>query len=264
MRFSEHVCLLLNKFFPKVKTDGRTSPESYSEAQYAWAIEGLSYFGDYLEFKDKEILDAGCGYGGKTIFYGEQCSKHVIGVDIDEKHIKYAKEYARKKAFLNVEFKVANLANLSFESDEFDIILLNDVVEHISRPILVDVLKECKRVLKKEGRIFIEFPPWTSAFAAHLYDYIHIPWCQFIFSSETLSNVTRKLQCHENFGTLTIVENFQQLNHITMNEFKEIIRNLDFKVVHSKMTMLRKIHWFRYLPFFNKFLASRFVAILSK
>ncbi|MBN2093080.1 class I SAM-dependent methyltransferase, partial [candidate division KSB1 bacterium] len=192
MRFSEHACILLNKFFPKVQTDGRTSPESYSEAQYNWAKDGLIYFGDYLELKDKEILDAGCGYGGKTIYYAEQGGKHVIGVDLDEKHINYALEYAAKKNFPNVEFKVANLANLPFESDKFDVILLNDVVEHIKRPILIDVLKECKRVLKKGGRIFIEFPPWTSAFAAHLYDYIDIPWCQFLFSTETLSNVTRK------------------------------------------------------------------------
>jgi 2-polyprenyl-3-methyl-5-hydroxy-6-metoxy-1,4-benzoquinol methylase len=80
-------------------------------------------------------------------------------VDLDEKHINYALEYAAKKNYPNVEFKVANLANLPFESDKFDVILLNDVVEHIKRPILIDVLKECKRVLKKGGRIFIEFPP---------------------------------------------------------------------------------------------------------
>lgn len=264
MRFSEHACIVLNKLFPKVPTDGRTSPESYSEAQYNWAKDGLVYFGDFLELKDKEILDAGCGYGGKTIYYAELGAKHVVGVDIDEKHIRYVREYAAKKNFSNIEFNVANLAGLSFESEKFDVILLNDVIEHIKRPILVEVLKECKRTLKKGGRIFIEFPPWTSAFAAHLYDYIDIPWCQFLFSAETLSNVTRKLQQHENFGTLTIVGNFQQLNHITIKEFKEIIKKLDFVVVHSKTTMLRRINAFKYIPYFNKFLSSRFVAVLSK
>lgn len=104
----------------------------------------------------------------------------------------------------------------------------------------------------------------TCAFAAHLYDYIDIPWCQFLFSTETLSNVTRKWQPHENFGTLGIVENFQQLNHITIKEFKEIIKNIDFIVVHSKTTMLRRINAFKYIPYFNKFLSSRFVVILSK
>lgn len=264
MRLSEYACLLLNKLFPTIKVVGRVTPEAYSEAQYSWAKESLNYFTDHIDLKNKDVLDAGCGFGGKTVYYVEQGCKSVIGIDLDEKHIKYAREFAEKKGLPNIEFKTANLTNLPFESNKFDIIFLDDVVEHVQRSLLVDVFKECKRLIKPNGKICLEFPPWSSAFAAHLYDYIHIPWSHLIFSTETLSTVTGKLQRHENFGTVSYIKNFQDLNHITIKEFEKIIKEVDYKVPYYKTTMLKRIDSFRYIPFFNKYLTSRVVAILSK
>lgn len=265
MRLSENICLLLNKFFPKKKTQGRGGPVSYSEAQYGWAQKGFHIFTPYVDIKDKVVLDAGCSFGGKTIFYAEQGCATTIGLDLDEVRIKHAKEYAESKNVKGVEYIQGNLLNLPFESDKFDVIFITDVVEHIARPILIGALKELKRVLKPGGRICIEFPPWSSYDAGHLYDYIYIPWCQVLFSDKTLINVINKLAPDAGtMGTSSYIEHYKELNKITIKEFKKIIRDLDYKVVDIKPLILLRLNFMRYVPFFNKYFTRRLLAILSK
>ena len=265
MRLSESICLFLNNLFPKRKREGRGTTMDYSEGQYIWAGRGFKEFTPYVSLKDKVVLDAGCSFGGKTVFYSEQGCKSITGLDLDPVRIKHAKEFAEKKNAKNIAYIEGNLVKLPFESDTFDVIFLNDVVEHIARPILFDALKECKRVIKPGGKICIEFPPWTSYDASHLYDYIFIPWCQVIFSSKTLINVVNKIAPGEKtLGSLTVVEHFNELNRITIREFKKMVRDIDFNVVEIKPLILLKLNFFRYVPFFNKYLTRRLLAILSK
>lgn len=265
MRISENICLSLNNFFPKKKVQGRESPQAYSEAQYSWAEKSLRLFDGFVDLKGKLVLDAGCGPGGKTVYYAEQGCQHVYGVDIDENRIGFAKEFAAKKNATNITFMIESLAALPFESNTFDYIFLNDVVEHLQRPILESALRECKRVIKPGGKICLEFPPWTSYDAAHLYDFIYIPWCQVLFSTKTLVNVVNKINpAPPTVGNLSQVEHFLELNHITIKESKKLFRKLDFKIVYFDYNVLFNLKPFKYIPFFNKYLTRRVVAVLSK
>ena len=264
MKLRECSCLFLNNLFPKKKVGCRESPQLYSEAEYDWAKGSLALHSPYIDLKGRIVLDAGCGLGGKTVFYAENICSSIIGIDIDESHIKYANEFAQRKGVLNAEFMVGSLDALPFESNRFDIIFLNDVIEHIRRPILISTLKECKRVVKVNGRICLEFPPWTSPWAAHLYDYIHFPWCQLLFSSEILISVAKRMKPKPRFGKLSVIEHFQELNHITIKEFKDIIKKLDFEVINLELYMIGNVEILRYIPFFTEYLTSRVVAVLSK
>lgn len=264
MELGEYLCLRLNNFFPKRKVEGRESPLSYSEAEYNWAKSNLSLYSQYIKLKDKTVLDAGCGLGGKTIFYAKKGCQSIIGIDKDENHITYAKEFAKKKDVLNAKFILGSLDSLPFRSNKFDIIFLNDVTEHIKKPILIKALAECKRIIKPNGRICIEFPPWTSPYASHLYDYIYTPWCQLLFSDRTLINVTKRMKPEPRHGKLTVIEHFQELNHITIEEFEDIIKKLDFKIINLEYRMIKNINILRYIPLLNKYLTSRVVAVLSK
>lgn len=265
MRFSEEICLFLNRFFPKKKVKGRGSSVDYSEAQYVWAQKAMELYAPYVDLKDKVMLDAGCGPGGKTVFFAEQGVKSITGLDMDPERIQFAKEFAALKKTDKPQFIQGNLAALPFDADLFDVIFLNDVVEHIERPILVKAFKECKRVLKPGGKICLEFPPWTSIDAAHLYDYIHIPWCQVFFSDKTLLNVLNKLA--PNVGTVSSVayaQHYRELNKITISEFKKIVHEQGFKIVKLDLVMPFKQHYLKYIPFFNKYLTRRVMAVLSK
>jgi ubiquinone/menaquinone biosynthesis C-methylase UbiE len=185
-------------------------------------------------------------------------------VDIDENLVEHSNQFAKKKGIFNAQFKIADLSSLPFESDTFDVVFLNDVVEHIRRPALTRVFEECRRVVKSDGRICLEFPPWSNWSAAHLYDYIYIPWCQFLFSDETLINVIRRMNPGHGFGRLSVIEHFKELNHVTVAEVMKISKKLDLKIIHSEMRMIKGKNYLKHIPLLNKYMVSRFVAVLAK
>jgi SAM-dependent methyltransferase len=243
-----------------MKVKGRESPQSYSEAQYGWAKSGFKLHAPYVNLQDKVVLDAGCGPGGKTVFYAEMGCKRIVGIDIDENRLGYAREFAKKKNALNAEFVLGSLVSLPF-----DYIFMNDVVEHIERPILVKALEECRRVVKPGGKICLEFPPWSSFDAAHLYDYIYLPWCQVLFSPETLVGVMNRLKpAHPVIGNLSVVEHFLELNRITISESKELFKKLNFKIIAFDLNMLLDMKFVKYIPILRKYWTRRVVAVLGK
>lgn len=54
------------------------------------------------DFKDKRVLDLGCGYGWHCIYAMEHGASSVVGVDISHKMLEVAKE---KTHFPQVEYK---------------------------------------------------------------------------------------------------------------------------------------------------------------
>jgi ubiquinone/menaquinone biosynthesis C-methylase UbiE len=265
MRASEHLCLFLNRFFPRRQRQGRESPEAYSLAQHEWASKSYAFYADVVDLKGKEVLDAGCGPGGKTLYYAALGCSRIIGVDIDENRIGHASAFLRSKPTPNAEFLKADLSCMPFPDNSFDVIFLNDVFEHIERPLLSKVLLECRRVIRPGGQICMEFPPWTSYDAGHLYDHIHIPWCQNIFSERTLVNVIKHMEVSQPIiGRLSVVEHFLELNRITIREARTLFEQHAFSIRRFEQVMLKNVRAFRWIPVLNAYLTRRVVVILSK
>jgi ubiquinone biosynthesis O-methyltransferase len=101
--------------------------------------------------KTETILDAGCGTGELTKKISKKCNK-IIGVDIS----KTALKIARKKSPKNCFFKHMNLEKLKFPKNHFDKIVCVETLEHVLHP--EKVIKEFKRVLKKEGQLVLCIP----------------------------------------------------------------------------------------------------------
>ena len=55
-------------------------------------------------FKDKNILDLGCGTGETDIFLKEYGAKNIIGVDFNNLSIKDANSYKKKLKIKNIRF----------------------------------------------------------------------------------------------------------------------------------------------------------------
>ena len=70
---------------------------AYSEGQYKKADGALGIYGPYADLRDKVVLDAGCGPGGKTVRFAEYGCKLIIGVDSDELSIKHARDFALRR-----------------------------------------------------------------------------------------------------------------------------------------------------------------------
>jgi ubiquinone/menaquinone biosynthesis C-methylase UbiE len=99
--------------------------------------------------RGKVILDAGCGVGRLVERLSNTC--HVaIGIDIEMDLLKKASPSIRNQIVRgSVEY-------LPFRDDIFDVVVFEEVVEHLHRPS--KAIEDCHRALRKEGRLIISTP----------------------------------------------------------------------------------------------------------
>jgi ubiquinone/menaquinone biosynthesis C-methylase UbiE len=101
--------------------------------------------------KDDMVLDAGCGRGFFTYEIGKRC-KMSIGIDwILSEDLSFAMS---KRS--NVSFIKGDVQKLPLASRKFDKILLSSVLQMVEDDRAL--LKECRRVLKKEGILVLSVP----------------------------------------------------------------------------------------------------------
>lgn len=113
------------------------------------------WFKEYLEPKD-DLLDIGCGVGQASIKSSKYVNK-VFAVDKDKGLLETAKKIANSKKIKNITFEAANLEKqLNYKNNVFDKVVFLDVLEHLNQEKMI--LQEIKRVLKKNGLLFIGVP----------------------------------------------------------------------------------------------------------
>jgi SAM-dependent methyltransferase len=146
------------------------------------AFQGLLLPDDLYE---RRVLDLGCGYGGRTVYYAETGTpNHVVGVEIDPKMVARCREFAETRGRDDVEFALARAEALPFPDDSFDVVLSYDVLEHVDDPRAA--LGEIARVLSDEGSAWLVFPTYLGARASHL-DYLtRLPGLHRIFSADAI------------------------------------------------------------------------------
>lgn len=87
--------------------------------------------------------------GGSAGIIDDYLSDHfasVIGIDIDETAIEYARKNYSKR---NLKFAVGDAMNLQFEDNAFDVVISSHVYEHV--PDAATMMDEIYRVLKPNG-----------------------------------------------------------------------------------------------------------------
>lgn len=100
------------------------------------------------------VLEAGCGVGAQTVTLARKSpGARFISIDISEESIFEAKRKADAAGISNVEFRRADIFDLSFESGSFDHVFVCFVLEHLSRP--VDALRILKKLLRPGGTITV-------------------------------------------------------------------------------------------------------------
>jgi len=113
---------------------------------------------DLLE--GKRVLDIGCGTGFITNAAAKR-GYSVVGIDMEKKGIEIAKKKANKKT----KYYVGDFLNFKFKENNFDSIILTDVLEHVKddRSLLRGVF----RTLKKGGALILTVPALQSLFGYH-------------------------------------------------------------------------------------------------
>lgn len=105
--------------------------------------------------KNKKLLEIGAGSGKETLYFAKK-GAIVYPIDISSKSIdminKLIKKYKFEKRIIP---KKMDVESLKFENNTFDFIFINSVLMHVDHK---NALKECKRVLKKDGKLIIVEP----------------------------------------------------------------------------------------------------------
>jgi len=157
----------IKKILTKTVEDYNSISSKYSSVRsQGW--KELSFLFDSVSYKEK-VLDLGCGNGR---FYEDFISKgaNYFGVDPSVEMIKICKD-----SYPQGDFRVAYGNELPFEEEYFDKIFSIAVLHHIpSISSRKEFLKEARRVLKKNGLIFLTV--WDLKEKAGGKKNVMIPW----------------------------------------------------------------------------------------
>ena len=105
-------------------------------------------------FKDKIVLDGGCGSGKFSSTIARLGAKKVYGLDIGKKGLEFAREQAKKRDYCTrIEYIEGSLLEIPLNDQEIDLVWSNGVIHHT-----LDYKKcvlEFNRILKKNGELFL-------------------------------------------------------------------------------------------------------------
>jgi SAM-dependent methyltransferase len=117
----------------------------------------LDLIRQYVPLEGRRILDVGCGLG-MYVKQLRQFSGDVHGVDIDAEKVATA-----SRTLPNIQCAPAEA--LPFPDETFDVILLNEVIEHVQSDVAT--VREAVRCLRPGGAIVIFAPNRLYLFETH-------------------------------------------------------------------------------------------------
>lgn len=98
---------------------------------------------------NETVIDIACGTGAQ-VYQMAGKARRVVGVDLSESMIKYAKKKSNKLEMKNVEFFVSDATNLSnFAEKEFDVATMSLAIHQFNPELYTPILNEMKRVAKR-------------------------------------------------------------------------------------------------------------------
>ena len=100
----------------------------------------------------QKVLEIGCGDGRLSFRLCDHASR-TTGVDLEERLIDFANDYALRTGIKNTVFMPMSAESLAFEDETFDAVIMPWMLHMLPDKDLA--LKEARRVLKPNGRLFV-------------------------------------------------------------------------------------------------------------
>jgi ubiquinone/menaquinone biosynthesis C-methylase UbiE len=270
LRTIAHMIYAVDRLFPRVRVGGRESAEAYARWEYELGRGLLERYAErFGALAGKDVLDIGCGLGGKTVAYAE-AGATVTGIDIEQSNIVHCIEFSREYECA-AAFSVGDAESLPFRNGTFDLVVANDSMEHFARPEAA--LTELERVLRPGGLIFLFFTPWRSPLGSHLYDYIRTPWCNLLFSERVIEELLtvvlekRGIPEPEQEAARLMSEYHTELNRITIFRYHNILAELaglETEYEELKPARFALLKPLTRLPFLREYFTGTVFGVLRK
>ncbi|CAN5564965.1 hypothetical protein BH11PLA2_BH11PLA2_05020 [soil metagenome] len=205
-------------------------------------------------WKGGRCLDFGCGGGGLSYRIAEQCDS-VVGIDLEEDKIAFAKAQATRLNKSNVDFICYPGGDLPFEGNSFDSIVCIDVVEHLPTP--ERFFAEFRRVLKPGGLLLLSFgPPWRHAHGKHMWAKLPGWWTHLLFPRRTVMRVAG-FPADSTWEQLGIMR-------LTVSHFHRIIKGSGLTTVHLEEHIKSVLKPLKLLPWVRELFISEVVGVFRK
>lgn len=114
--------------------------------------------------KDARILDFGCGWGHQLVSLWQVGYRHLEGVEISQRQAAIAESALVNRASI---YCMDGREFLKSRSCAYDLITLNDVIEHFSPNDALALLEALWTALKDGGRLVIRTPNMSSLLASY-------------------------------------------------------------------------------------------------
>ncbi|MDZ4316367.1 MAG: class I SAM-dependent methyltransferase [Azonexus sp.] len=134
------------------------------------------------------LLDASCSTGLITSQFSS-CFAKVVGIDIDEKAVLFAKS---NNDAHNVGYYTMNALATSFEDATFDVVICNQMYEHV--PDAARLLVEIRRILKPGGVCYFGATNRLKIMETH---YGRLPFLSYF--PKSVANIYLKLMGRGNY-----------------------------------------------------------------
>jgi SAM-dependent methyltransferase len=130
------------------------------------------------DFRDKEVLELGCGHGWLTAYLPSRAGvARAIGVDV-RPYSNWDQHDDPRASFIVADMSVEPVVR----DDSIDYVLSGAVMEHVERP--VEMLEAMHRALKKGGRAWLYFNLYRGPQASHRYNEVNFPWPHLLFDDD--------------------------------------------------------------------------------
>jgi len=144
------------------KTNNRLRNKEYSEYLESRSLLGILYklffiYPKFFKYFGANNLDYGCGIGD-LLYFSKLFNKKLLGVDPNKFNISVCKNRG-----LNANYLSNNFFNSS-KKEIYDCIVMDNVLEHISKP--EKTLKIINQILKKKAFLIIGVPVGKVGFLA--------------------------------------------------------------------------------------------------
>ena len=186
--------------------------------------------GSKPDFKNKKVLDFGCGHGSLTLEIAALGAQKVIGIDLEINLINFAKKNLDQNFPAlkdKVEFELIDLLTTDKFKD-IDYIVSKDTFEHSLH--LDKILEKFHQILKKDGRMFVGFGPLYNFYNGdHGRAEAILPWFHIIIPEKILINRLNKkykknLKKIEDLG----------LSKYSFKDYIRLFRDSKFEITYFK------------------------------
>lgn len=212
--------------------DARGRPETEYNDEVRFGFHRYVGAGPEL-YAGKDVLDLGCGFGGRTVRFAELGARTVTGVEVTQSTVEHARLFAASHGAA-VDFRVGSGEAIPLGDASVDLVLMNDVMEHVVSPAAV--LAETARVLRPGGRLVTVFPPYYDLTGgSHLHGHsTRLPGLNLVFPTHVLRRAVRRHLTErgiafESFFRDAPTDKLFNLNGLTARGFRRVVARSPFR-----------------------------------